>query len=66
MQPVGAALAVVALTWCVGRTKTLEQIRRNSTLPIPVWIFYWIKFAVPAAIVVILIYGWVDWFGSRQ
>jgi NSS family neurotransmitter:Na+ symporter len=64
MQPFGAAIAVVALAWCVGRSRALDELRRNTGLPIPGWLFYWIKFALPMAILTILVFGWVDWFAS--
>ena len=60
MQPVGAAIAVVAMTWFVSRTKTLEELRKNASLPVPTWLFYWTRYAVPLAIVVMLVYGWID------
>ena len=60
MQPVGGAIAVIALTWCIGRTRTLEEFRRNAKLRIPTWLFYWLKFGVPVGIVATLVYGWAD------
>ncbi len=63
MQPVGAAIAIVAMTWCVSRATVLEEIRRNASLPVPQWLFYWIKYVIPLSIAAMLIYGWVDWLG---
>lgn len=60
MQPVGGVIAVVALTWSLGRTKALEDIRRNSRLPIPGWLFYWLKYGLPIGILTTLAYGWAD------
>lgn len=59
MQPFGAALAVVALVWSIGRTRALEEIKRQSRLPVPPFLFYWIKYAVPVGVTVGLIYGWL-------
>lgn len=60
MQPVGAVIAVIALAWCIGTRKALEEMRRNSRLPVPVWLFHWIKYGIPVGIVGTLVYGWVS------
>ncbi len=65
MQPLGAALAVIALTWCVGRAGTLEKMRSDSGPVVPVFLFYWIKYVIPAAILLILVFGWVNWSSQR-
>ena len=65
MQPLGAALAVIALTWCVGRAGTLEEMRSASGPVVPVFVFYWIKYVIPAAILLILVFGWAEWFSQR-
>jgi len=61
MQPVGAGLAVIAAAWCLGRARTMEQIRRSSRLPVPGWLFLWIKWVIPGAMAVILVMGWMEW-----
>ena len=66
MQPIGAAIAVVALTWCVGQSRALEQMRRNASLPIPTWLFYWLKYFVPIGIIMTLIYGWIDYLAPGK
>ncbi len=59
MQPVGGAIAVIALVWFVRKAAALEEIRRNTRLPVPHWLYYWLKFGVPTGIVTMLVYGWV-------
>ncbi len=59
MQPVGAVLSVVALAWFCSRIKALEEMGRNTAHGIPRWLFLWIKYVIPPAIVGTLIYGWV-------
>ena len=54
-----ASLAVVALAWSVGRARVLAELRRNSRLPVPDWLFYWIKYGIPTGIAVALVVGWV-------
>ncbi|HSR49825.1 MAG TPA: sodium-dependent transporter [Acidobacteriota bacterium] len=58
MQPVGAALSVMALAWSLGRAKALEEISRQSRLPVPGFLVTWLRWVVPGAIVLGLIYGW--------
>ena len=58
MQPIGGVIAILALAWCAGRAKTLEQFRRNARLPIPNWLYHWIKYGIPLGILATLAYGW--------
>jgi SNF family Na+-dependent transporter len=60
MQPVGGVIAVIALTWSLGRAKALGEIRRSSDLAIPAWLFYWLKYGIPVGIIATLVYGWAD------
>ncbi|TDI47403.1 MAG: hypothetical protein E2P02_03160 [Acidobacteria bacterium] len=58
MQPIGSALTLIALGWFVARGKALAEINRGSSMAIgSLWIF-WIRWVIPAAIIVILVYGW--------
>ena len=58
MQPIGSALALVALGWFVARGKALAEINRGSSMAIgPFWVF-WIRWVIHAAIIVILVSGW--------
>ncbi len=59
MQTFGAGIAVVAVAWYIGRSVALQEMREGSRLPVPTWIFYWIRYVLPAAIIVILVYGWL-------
>ncbi|MFQ5703763.1 MAG: sodium-dependent transporter [Gemmatimonadales bacterium] len=58
MQPVGSALALVALAWVVGQGRALEAANvGNDDAPVgKVWLF-WIKWVVPAGIALILALG---------
>ena len=59
MQPVGALFSVVAFAWYLNIGDALSQMRRNSRLPIPTWLFYWIRLGVPGGIVSTLVFSWV-------
>ncbi|MCW5978523.1 MAG: sodium-dependent transporter [Bryobacteraceae bacterium] len=58
MQPVGAAAAVCAVAWGFGRVRTIEEWTRGGGVPFAPWLFFWVKYVVPAAILAGLIYGW--------
>jgi NSS family neurotransmitter:Na+ symporter len=58
MQPVGSALTLVALGWFVGRGRALPEVNQGSSVRIGSFWIFWIRWVVPAAIVVILLYGW--------
>lgn len=60
MQPVGAVFAVLAFAWCLNRSDALSQLRRNTNVPVPTWLFYWIKFGLPIGIVSTLVFAWVS------
>ena len=49
MQTLGALMAVVTLGWCVHRSAALKALAGEG-VPIPAWLFYWIRFGIPAAI----------------
>jgi len=59
MQPVGAFFAVIAFAWYMNMGDALAEVRRNSRLPIPTWLFYWIRIGVPIGIVSTLVFTWV-------
>ena len=53
-----AAKTLIALGWFVARGKALAEINRGSSMAIgSLWIF-WIRWVIPTAILVILVYGW--------
>ena len=60
MMPVGSALAVIAVAWCIGRAGTLAEIGRSTRLPVPGFLFYWVKYVLPIGIGAMLVYGWWD------
>jgi len=60
MQPLGAVFAVLAFAWCLHRGDALSQLRRNTSLPVPDWLFYWIKYGLPIGIVSTLLFEWVS------
>ena len=65
MQPVGSALALIALAWVVGLGRALTEINRGNDGPAVgrLW-FYWIKYVIPVGIAIILAFGLVDLFSA--
>jgi len=50
MQTLGALMAVITLGWCVNRSAALKALAGEGGAPVPAWLFYWIRFGIPAAI----------------
>jgi neurotransmitter:Na+ symporter, NSS family len=53
MQTLGSLLAVVTLGWCVHRSAALKELAGRGESSAPAWLFYWIRFGIPAAILMI-------------
>ena len=53
MQTLGSLLAVITFGWCVNRSAALKELASRGERPAPAWLFYWIRFGIPAAILVI-------------
>ena len=51
MQTLGSLLAVLTIAWCVSRASALAELSSQGEQPVPRWLFLWIKFGIPAAIV---------------
>jgi NSS family neurotransmitter:Na+ symporter len=58
MQTLGSLLAVLTIGWCVKRSAALAELSSHGARPIPGWLFYWIRFGIPAAIVAVGVW-WV-------
>lgn len=60
MQPVGSVAAVAALAWGLGRGAARAELAK--TADVPRWVegwFLWIRWVVPAAVIVALLSGWL-------
>jgi NSS family neurotransmitter:Na+ symporter len=51
MQTLGSLLAVLTIGWCVSRSAALAELGRSGEQPVTPWLFYWIRFGIPAAII---------------
>ncbi|MDB4877819.1 MAG: sodium:neurotransmitter symporter [Gemmatimonadetes bacterium] len=50
IQTLGSLVAVLTVGWCLNRSAALKELGRQGEQPIPMWLFYWIRFGIPAAI----------------
>jgi NSS family neurotransmitter:Na+ symporter len=50
MQTLGALMAVITMGWCVHRSAALKAMAGEGGPPVPSWLFYWIRFGIPTAI----------------
>jgi NSS family neurotransmitter:Na+ symporter len=58
MQTLGSLLAVVTFGWCMHRSAALAELIGRGERPVPMWLFYWIRFGIPAAIIAVGVW-WV-------
>jgi neurotransmitter:Na+ symporter, NSS family len=50
MQTLGSLVAVLIVGWCINRSTALRQLGTRGEEPAPLWLYYWIRFGIPAAI----------------
>jgi len=55
MQPIGSVLAIIGLTWFLGKEKAINEIIGGSRFRYALFWFRWIKYIVPVMIALILI-----------
>ncbi len=53
IQIVGSLLAVVTVGWAIKRSEALREFAEGSETPFPVWLYYWVRFVIPAAMLLI-------------
>ena len=58
MQTLGAFLAVITVGWCISRSTALAQLALEGDATAPLWLFYWIRYGIPTAILAVGIW----WF----
>jgi SNF family Na+-dependent transporter len=50
MQTLGALLAVLAVGWCLDRSRALRALAAEEGAPVPAWLYYWIRYGIPLGI----------------
>ena len=53
MQTLGALLAVLTVGWCLHRGTALKALSADGEPPVPAWLYYWIRFGIPSAIIAV-------------
>jgi NSS family neurotransmitter:Na+ symporter len=56
MQTLGSLLAVITVAWCMNRAAALAELFGNGERPVPMWVFYWIRFGIPVVIIGVGVY----------
>ncbi len=56
MQTLGSLLAVITLAWCMSRATALKELFGAGEKPVPMWVFYWIRFGIPVIILGVGVY----------
>ncbi len=56
MQILGSLLAVITFAWCMKRSTAIAELSSQGAAPVPIWMFYWIRFGIPA--IIILLFVW--------
>jgi NSS family neurotransmitter:Na+ symporter len=56
MQILGSLLAVVTLGWCLNRSAALAALNSEGEPPLPIWLFHWIRFGIPAVMLALLVW----------
>jgi len=49
-------LAVITVAWCMNRATALKQLFGAGREPVPMWLFYWIRFGIPVIILAVGVY----------
>jgi NSS family neurotransmitter:Na+ symporter len=50
MQTLGSLIAALAVGWSISRSTALKQLGERGENPAPLWLYYWIRFGIPAII----------------
>ena len=53
MQTLGALFAVLTVGWCLHRGIALKALAAEGAPPVPAWLYYWIRFGIPSAIIAV-------------
>ena len=50
MQALGSLLAVITAAWYIKRSESLKELSEGKAKPFPLFLYWWIRIIVPAAI----------------
>jgi SNF family Na+-dependent transporter len=53
MQTLGALIAALTVGWCLKRSDALRELATGRNVGPPLFLYYWIRFVIPGAILVV-------------
>lgn len=53
MQTLGALVAVLTVGWCMQRGAALQALAAEGQQPVPVWLYFWVRWGIPASILTV-------------
>ena len=53
MQTLGALLSVVTVAWVIRRSEALKELTAEGDTAPPTWLYYWMRFVIPGAILLV-------------
>jgi len=53
MQVIGSLFAVITMAWCIKKSDSLKEVAGGSGKPFPIFLYWWIRIAIPLAILFI-------------
>jgi NSS family neurotransmitter:Na+ symporter len=53
MQALGSLFAVITASWCIRRSTALKELSEGRGKPFPVFLYWWMRVVIPAAILFI-------------
>ncbi len=59
MQTLGALVAAVTVGWAMNRSDALRALSEGAPRPVPVWLYLWIKWVIPGALLLVGVWWFV-------
>jgi NSS family neurotransmitter:Na+ symporter len=53
MQTLGSLLAVLSVGWAIDRSEALKELSSGRARAVPKWLYYWIRFVIPGAVLTV-------------
>jgi NSS family neurotransmitter:Na+ symporter len=50
MQALGSLMAVITAVWCIKRSTALKELSAGRRRPFPIFLYWWLRIVIPAAI----------------
>ena len=60
MLPLASLFSILAFGWFVRTSELLKELNTNDQNITWRILYYWVRFAMPVMVILILIYGWIS------